>query len=146
MKQVNPDYDPDALAVSPAVLASVFTLPSATVDNSYWDPAAALAGAAASEDPEAFYRGICAGRRPGDPSTQAAWALPYRYAPTLPPNTAGVRAALAQVSAIRDLANPEQARSDLEQAMREVSPGWRPDDIDTQLLASMFTLSLEGAR
>lgn len=146
MKQVNPDYEPGALSVSPAVLASVFTVPRASVDNSMWDPAAALAAAAASDDPESFYRGICAGRRPGDPATPQAWALPYRYAPTLPPNTSGVRSALAQISTIKDLANPEQALAGLEQAMREVNPGWKPDDIDPALLASMFTLGLEGAR
>lgn len=145
MKQVNPDYDPDALAVSPAVLASVFTIPSTTVDNSYWDPAAAMAAAAASGDPEAFYRGICAGRRPGDPATPRAWALPYRYAPSLPPNTAGTRAALAQVADLKDLTNPGEARAALEKAMREAVPGWQPEEIDPLLLASMFTRGLEGA-
>lgn len=145
MKQVNPDYDPAALTVSPAILASVFTLAPATVDNSMWDPKAALAAGAASSDPEAFYRGICAGRRPGDPSTPQAWALPYRYAPTLPPNTSGVRAALAQMSLIKDLANPGEARAELDKAMREVSPGWQADEIDPLLLAAAFTLGLEGA-
>jgi len=145
MKQVNPDYDPDALAVSPAILASVFTIPSTTVDNSYWDPAAAMAAAAASPDPEAFYRGICAGRRPGDPSSPKAWALPYRYAPALPPNTAGTRAALAQVADLKDLTNPGEARAELEKAMREAVPGWQPEEIDPALLASLFARSLEGA-
>jgi ATP-dependent Clp endopeptidase proteolytic subunit ClpP len=145
MKQVNPDYDPDALAVTPAVLASVFTIPSATVDHSMWDAKAALAAAAASEDPAAFYRGICAGRRPGDPSTPQAWALPYRYAPSLPPNSSGVRAALAQFSTIKDLANAGEARAELEKAMREVSPGHQPDEIDPQLLAAALGLGLEGA-
>jgi len=146
MKQVNPDYDPDALAASPALLASMFTLPAATVDDSQWNPAAAMAAAAASSDPEAFYRGICAGRRPGDPSTPQAWALPYRYAPTLPPNSSGVRSALAELSTVKDLANPGEARSALEKAMREVSPGTAPDnEMDPLLLAAVFNLGLEGA-
>jgi ATP-dependent Clp endopeptidase proteolytic subunit ClpP len=145
MKQVDPGYDPDALAVTPAVLAQVFTMPRATVDHSMWDPAAALAAAAAAEDPEAFYRGICAGRRPGDPATPQAWALPYRYAPSLPPNSSGVRAALAKISLIKDLANAGEARAELERAMREVSPEYCPDEIDPQLLAAALGLGLEGA-
>lgn len=144
MKQVNPDYDP-AGRIDPALLASVFTIPAATIDNSMWDASAALAAAAASSDPEAFYRGICAGRRPGDPSTPQAWALPYRYAPSMPPSSSGVRVALAQLSTIKDLTNPEQAQAELEKAMREINPGHRPDEIDPELLAAVFALGLEGA-
>jgi ATP-dependent protease ClpP protease subunit len=149
MKQISPDYDPDdpgnsALA-DPAVLSQLFARPQ-DVDTAPWSAAAAMAGAAASDDPEAFYRGICAGRRAGDPATPAAWALPYKYAPGRDPNADGVRAALAGLATARDLTNPGEARGVLERAIQRLHPAAEPDDyIDTDLLAAVFANGLEGA-
>ena len=144
MKAVNPDYDPDAL-INPAVVASVFTLPKAKVDHSTWDPAAAMAMAAASPDPEAYYRAICAGRRTGDPSTPDAWAVPYKYAPDSPPNAAAVKAGIAELPHLT-LANAGEARRVLDTAMKQVNPAWEPDDeIDPELLAAAFAIGLKGA-
>lgn len=145
MRQVNPDWEPDA-RIDSGVLASVFTLKPAEVDDSSWDPAAAMASAAAAEDPAAFYRGICAGRRQGDPATPEAWALPYRYTPSSAPNASGVRHALASLPAA-GVANPGQARDLLEKAMKKVDPDFDPDgQIDAGLLGAALALGLEGAR
>lgn len=84
------------------------------VDHSAWDGAKAMANGAASDDPAAFYRGICAGRRAGDPATQEAWALPYRYHPGDAPNAAGVAQALGRLGQTRGLTNAAQARATLE--------------------------------
>ena len=145
MKSINPDYEPSGKAISPAVVASAFILPQATVDESAWDATAALALAAASTDPAAYYRGICAGRRTGDPSTPQAWALPFKYAPDSPPNASGVRAALAELPCLI-LANPAEARGVLDKAMRVINPAREPDDeIDPELLAAAFAIGLTGA-
>ena len=145
MKQVNPDWEPDG-KLDTAVVASVFTLPRSEVDDSDWDVRAALAAAAESENPAGFYRGICAGRRSGDPATAAAWALPYRYSPGSPPNAAGVRAALAQLPSIGGLANKDEARDVLDKAMKAINPAYEPDtEIDPGLLAAAFAFGLEGA-
>jgi ATP-dependent Clp endopeptidase proteolytic subunit ClpP len=145
MRAVNPDYDPDALA-DPALLAGVFTVPDADVDDSAWNPQAALALAASSRDPAAFYAGICAGRRQGDPATAEAWALPYRYTPGSPPNAAGVREALADLPLAGSLANADEARSVLDKAMKAINPAHEPDDqIDPELLVAAFASALKGA-
>jgi hypothetical protein len=148
MKAVNPDYDPadPDNKIDPALIASAFTLPSPVVDDSAWNPGAALAIGAASSDPAAYYRAICAGRRHGDPGTPQAWALPYKYTPNSPPNASGVRAALAELPCISDLANENEARGVLDKAMKAVAPDFEPDDqIDPELLAAAFTTGLKGA-
>ena len=149
MKVVNPDYDPDAeadLAVDMGLIATVLTIPEPAVDHGGWNPAAALALAAKSGDPAAFYAGICAGRRHGDPATSGAWALPYRYTPGSAPNARAVRAALAELPYLDDLANTAEARAVLDKAMRTISPGTVPDDeIDPGLLEAAFALGLKGA-
>ena len=102
------------------------------VDNSPWDSSKAWAAGAASDDPAKFYAGICAGEKAGDKSTQAAWALPYRYAPGDPPNAAGVRAGLAALGGARGgvegLTNEAEATRTLQAAMKVVNPDWEPED------------------
>jgi hypothetical protein len=149
MKEINPGYDPDsdpASRIDPAALQAAFTVPPPAVDDSDWNPAYAWAAGAAAADPAEYYAGICAGRRSGDPASQEAWALPYRYAPTAPPNAAGVRDALARLPRTRSLTNKAQARTTLERAMKQVSPDGEPDDhIDAALLSAAFANGLEGA-
>ncbi len=130
----------------PGNRASRFPVLDAAVDNSPWDASKAWHNGAESDDPAAFYRGICAGRKSGDPSTQDAWALPYKYHPSDPPNAAGVRAALARLSSTQGLTNADEARSKLERLMKQINPDYEPDNtIDPDLLAQLFTLGLEGA-
>jgi ATP-dependent Clp endopeptidase proteolytic subunit ClpP len=119
----------------------------ADVDSSPWDASKAWSAGADSDDPAAFYKGICAGRKAGDPTTQAAWALPFKYSPSSPPNAAGVRNALARLSQTQGLTNEPEAKSTLEKAMKLVNPDYEPssDRIDTELLADLFRLALEGA-
>jgi len=117
---------------------------NADVDNSAWDASKAWAAGAASDDPAAFYKGICAGRKAGDPSTQGAWALPYKYTPSSPPNAGGVRNALARLSQTEGLTNKSEAQSVLEKAMKLVNPDYQPDDeIDIGLLSAALLIGLE---
>ena len=144
MKQVNPDWEPDG-KVDPALLRAALALPGAAVDDSEWDPAVAWAAGAQADDPAAYYAGICAGRRPGDPADQSAWALPYRYTPTSPPSAQGVRDCLARFSQTR-VTNSVQARETLEKALKQIDPSGDPDDhIDAALLSAAFATGLEGA-
>lgn len=130
----------------PGNRASKFPVLDAAVDSSPWDASKAWHNGSESDDPAAFYRGICAGRKSGDPATQAAWALPYKYHPGDAPNAAGVRAALARLSSTQGLTNEAEARSKLERLMKQVNPDYEPDNhIDPALLAQLFTLGLEGA-
>lgn len=145
MKQVNPDWEPDG-RIDPGALRSALNLDAAPVDDSDWDPAVAWALGAESADPAWFYSQICAGRRPGAPGEQSSYALPYRYGPDKPPNSQGVREAMARLSGTR-LTNESQARVTLEKAMWQVDPEGAPDDhIDTGLLAALFATGLEGAK
>jgi ATP-dependent protease ClpP protease subunit len=115
----------------------------AAVDGSDWDASKAWAAGAASDDPAAFYRGICAGEKSdGDPSTQAHWALPYKYAPGDPPNAAAVKSALARLPHTQGLANEADARKTLQAAMKQVNPDWEPEDSSR----SSFSLRLEQMR
>lgn len=98
------------------------------VDNSPWDGGKAMSNGANSDDPAAFYKGICAGRKSGDPKLQSSWALPYRYTPDSPPNAAGVRNALARLSQTQGLVNEAEARKTLQAAMRDVNPDYEPED------------------
>jgi ATP-dependent protease ClpP protease subunit len=103
-------------------------LAAAAVDNSPWDAQKAWSAGAGSDDPAAFYEGICAGKKAGDKSTQAAWALPYKYAPSSPPNAAGVRNALARLPQTQGLTNEAEAKATLQAAMKKVNPDWEPED------------------
>ncbi len=83
-------------------------------DESAWDASRAWSAGAASDDPAAFYDGICAGKKAGDPATQAAHALPHHYHPGDPPNRHGVSAALGRLPGTDGLTNEAAARSHLE--------------------------------
>jgi ATP-dependent Clp endopeptidase proteolytic subunit ClpP len=140
--------DGTKLAVRPSADALVSLMiqgiTNADVDNSAWDASRAWAAGAASDDPAAFYKGICAGRKAGDPATQDAWALPYKYSPTAKVNAAGVRGALARFSQAKGLTNEAEAKATLESAMKLVNPDWAPDDqIDAGLLSAVLSLGLE---
>ena len=100
----------------------------ASVDNSPWDAAKAWANGAASDDPAAFYGGICAGRKAGDPKTQEAHALPYKYTPSSAPNAAGVRNALSRLPQTQGLTNAAEAKALLERLMKQVNPDYEPGE------------------
>lgn len=92
----------------------------ATIDFSTWDSNKAWAAGAASDDPAAFYKGISAGRKAGDPKTQEAYELPYRYSPSSPPNAAGVKAALSRIAQTPGLTNESAAKKELESLMVQI--------------------------
>lgn len=117
---------------------------NADVDNSPWDASKAWHNGAESDDPEAFYRGICAGKKAGDPSTQAGWALPYKYHPSDPPNAAGVRNALARLNQTQGLLNKKDAQDTLETAMKKINPEYEPDNLDHSLLSAVLLHGLGG--
>lgn len=127
--------------------AKTTSLPrNADVDESAWDASKAWHNGTQADNPEAFYRAICAGEKTsGDPATQAHWALPYRYTPSSAPNAAGVRAALARLSSTEDLKNPDGARSKLEGLMRKINPDYKPGDhIEPGLLSAALVDALKG--
>lgn len=104
---------------------------AASVDNSPWDASKAWAAGSAADNSESFFRGICAGHHTsGDPSTQAYWALPYRYTPGGAPNAGGVRAAWAALNGSRggvaDLADRAAAEAKVKGLMKQVNPDWEP--------------------
>lgn len=99
---------------------------NADVDNSPWDASKAWHAGAESDDPAAFYAGICAGKKAGDKSTQDAWALPYKYSPSSPVNAAGVKAALGRLPQTQGLTNEAEAKATLQAAMKKVNPDWEP--------------------
>jgi HK97 family phage prohead protease len=84
------------------------------VDNSAWDAAKAWANGAAADNPASFYNGICAGKKAGDPSTQAAHALPHHYHPGDAPNAAGVAAAQGRIGSTQGLTNKAAAQAHLD--------------------------------
>lgn len=117
---------------------------NADVDTSPWDASKAWSNGAASDDPAAFYKAICAGRKAGDPSNQSSWALPYKYTPSSAPNAAAVRNGLARISQTQGLTNKDEAQSLLESLMKKISPDYEASDsIDTTLLQALFTTALE---
>jgi ATP-dependent protease ClpP protease subunit len=122
-------------------------LRNADVDNSPWDASKAWHSGAQSDDPAAFYRGICAAEKTtGDPATQDHWALPYKYHPGDAPNAAGVRNALARLSQTHDLKDADAARATLEAAMKKINPDYSPGDtMDPGLLCAVFGDALKGA-
>ena len=100
---------------------------NADVDHSDWDGPHAMSLAAGSDDPAAAYKQICAGRREGDPSKQASWALPYKY-PGKPPNADGVRNALSRLPQTQGLTNEDEARTKLERLMKQINPDYDGGD------------------
>lgn len=123
---------------------------NASVDTGEWDAGKAWANGAKSGDPEAFYRGICAGEKTtGDPGTQAHWALPYRYTPDSAPNAAGVRNAMARLDQTEDLKDKDAVRAKLQRLMKQVNPDYDPGDRVEQDVfaswdASVFRDALKG--
>lgn len=91
------------------------------VDTGTWDGAAAMARAAASDNPAAFYRSIAAGRKDGDPDLQSSWALPHHDEPGAPPNAAAVRNALSRLPQTDGLTNRDEARTHLENHLEEIN-------------------------
>lgn len=99
-----------------------------SADNSPWDGPKAMANGASADDPAAFYKGICAGRKDGDADKQGSWALPYKYHPGDAPNAAGTKAALARLPQTEGLTNEAAAKKTLQAAMKQVNPDWEPED------------------
>jgi HK97 family phage prohead protease len=92
----------------------------ADVDNSAWDGPAAMSAAASADDPAAALNAICAGKKEGDPKTEAAHALPHHKAPGDPPNAAGVRNAEARISQTQGLTNEAAAQKHLDAHMATI--------------------------
>jgi ATP-dependent protease ClpP protease subunit len=116
------DLGPLIRATMAALLAD-----SGGVDNSAWDASKAWHAGATSDDPAAFYAGICAGQKAGDRTTQDAWALPYKYAPSSPPNAAGVKNALSRLPQTEGLTNEAEAKALLQRLMKRINPDYDPD-------------------
>ena len=95
----------------------------ASFDTSPWNASKAWAAGAASDDPAAFYNAICAGKKAGDPKTQGAHALPYKYSPSSPANVAGVQAALGRLDQTEGLTNKAEAKAKLEHLSAQMHPG-----------------------
>jgi HK97 family phage prohead protease len=93
----------------------------ADVDNSTWDGPAAMSACTASDQPASCFNAICAGKKAGDPATQAAHALPHHKHPGDPPNANGVRNALAQLPKTDGLTNAAQAKSHLEAHLNAIN-------------------------
>ena len=87
-----------------------------------WDGPAAMSAAAKSDDPAAAYKAICAGRRDGDPSKQASWALPHHAHPGDAADPDGVRNALARLPQTQGLENEAAAKAHLEAHLASISP------------------------
>jgi HK97 family phage prohead protease len=92
----------------------------ATIDFSTWSADKAWAAGANADDPAAFYQGICAARKAGDPKNRESYELPYRYSPSSPPNAAGVRAALSGLSQVDGLTNRSEAQAQLNKLMEQI--------------------------
>jgi ATP-dependent protease ClpP protease subunit len=114
------------------------------VDKSSWDASKAWHAGAESDDPAAFYAGICAGRKEGDPAQQSSWALPWRYSPSSPPNAAGVRNALARLDQTDGLTNKDAARAKLQKLMKRINPKYKPskNKVDPAALAGLLAEAL----
>jgi ATP-dependent protease ClpP protease subunit len=112
---------------------------NAAVDESAWDASKAWAAGAASDDPAVFYNAICAGKKAGDPATQAAHALPHHYHPGDPPNRHGVSAALGRLPGTHGLTNEAAARAHLEAHQSAMGSGGSDNhlDLDPEDLAAL---------
>jgi ATP-dependent protease ClpP protease subunit len=106
-------------------------------DESAWDASKAWANGAAADDPAAFYDGICAGKKAGDPATQEAHALPHHYHPGDAPNRHGVSAALGRIGSTQGLTNEAAARSHLEAHQSAMGSGSSDNHIDPRALAAL---------
>jgi len=90
------------------------------VDNSAWDGGAAMSRCVNSDTPASCFGSICAGRKSGDPSLAASWALPHHKTAGGPPNAGGVRNAMARLPQTQGLTNAGAARSHLEKHMSAI--------------------------
>jgi ATP-dependent Clp endopeptidase proteolytic subunit ClpP len=135
---VKPDGSPGPKAGN---LAGMFPVLAASVDSSEWDVGRAWAAGAASDDPAAFYAGICAGRKAGDPANQDAWALPYKYSPSGAANAAAVKDALSRLPQTKGLTNAHEAETKLQGLMKSVNPDYDPGALlDPAVIASAITV------
>lgn len=89
-------------------------LHNASFDDTPWDGPAAMSAAAKSDSPASALNAICAGKRKGDPTTEAAHALPHHKHPGSPPNKAGVTAALGRLNQTQGLTNKSAAKAHLD--------------------------------
>ena len=117
----------------------------ASVDNSAWDASKAWKAGASSDNPTAFYNGICAGKKAGDPSTQEAHALPHHYKPGDPPNANGVRNSLSRIGQTQGLTNKAAAQAHLDghmTAIKAAKESGRP--VDMRAMRALHADSLPG--
>jgi ATP-dependent protease ClpP protease subunit len=128
-----------------SILSIVDSLPKLPTDETPWKPLKAIKNADRSDDPEAYFRAICAGRKAGDPRLADSWALPYKYTPGSKPNYQGVIDALAKLPYEKGLTNKDEARTFLNDLLEKMNPGSKQEDLDAKLLASLFTNGLRGA-
>jgi hypothetical protein len=118
-------------------------LRAGSVDNSAWDAGQAWSNGASSDDPAAFYDGICAGKKAGDPATQAAHALPHHYHPSDPPNAAGVKNSLSRLPQTQGLTNKAAAQAHLEAHMKVINPDYEPSSKSAPSRADLRSLRAE---
>src|ERR1700743_3566915 len=117
----------------------------ASVDNSSWDASKAWSAGAASDDPAAFYNGICAGKKAGDPSKQGAHALPHHYHPGDAPNAAGVRNALSRFSSTGGLTNSTAAKAHLDGHMTIIENAEKSGTLpDARALRALHSQEVPG--
>lgn len=133
-----------------AEMLAAFSDADGDFDESAWDASRAWHAGAESDDPAAFYAGICAGKKDGDKSTQDAWALPYKYSPSSKPNAAGVKAALGRLPQTEGLTNADEAKSLLQGLMKKINPDYEPEDrapvrVNVAKLADQLGTALKGA-
>jgi ATP-dependent protease ClpP protease subunit len=114
---------------------------AAAADESAWDAGKAWANGAASDDPAAFYNGICAGKKAGDPATQGAHALPHHYHPGDAPNRHGVSAALGRIDSADGLTDKAAAQAHLDAHKAAMGDGGTSDSADL----GWFIDALKGA-
>jgi len=112
------------------------------VDNSAWDGPAAMSRCANSDTPASCYGSICAGRKAGDPSLQASWALPHHKTAGDPPNAAGVRNSLSRLPQTQGLTNAAAARRHLEAHLASINAGSASADPPTDSLYRSMELEL----
>jgi len=97
------------------------------VDNSAWDGPAAMSACTNSATPASCFAAICAGKKAGDTSTQAAWALPHHKSPGSGPNAAGTANALGRLPQTSGLTNASAAKSHLQSHMKQINPDYEAD-------------------
>ncbi|HEY6276017.1 MAG TPA: head maturation protease, ClpP-related [Streptosporangiaceae bacterium] len=121
-------------------ITAVRQLLNAAVDESAWDGPAAMSAASKADDPAAALSAICAGKRDGDPATQAAHALPHHKHQGDPPNRAGVSAALGRIGGTQGLTNKAAAQAHLEAHRGAMGSGSTDDHAD--LMPAWLTKAL----